>query len=396
MSDLSSQNSGQVQDFYSIDDDSFEKDDLFKFQLNSAEIDLYYSQLTKYSKLIREEYNFLNIKDLLPQKIHNLQEECQILPESVNFFFQLLQQNYNIKEDITLTYIQCNDLLNISNSLQVRKLSSKIHQYIQSRQIDADFVIQMLQYNIKTQAKSEKDKIEISNEIEKTLTDKINECLSNEKFKELPIEILYRILEKSSPEVINSNKLYDLIVKSLSKFCVLFSFLELQKLSDDRLSDLCEMYLKTNENTQHYFNYLKCNLNLINEMNNRKKNLEELNDEQRNKMKDIETLLQSQLNDSNSLIKEQQNKMKDLEEKIMSLQNQFNDSINLNNEQQNKLKELETSLQNQINEQLQNQIKYSKELEEQVSQLQDKLTIKEKEIEIDQNSPFEGQIVANV
>ena len=88
--------------------------------------------------------------------------------------------------------------------------------------------------------------------------------------------------------------------------------------------------------------------------------------------------------------------MKELEEKIMSLQNQFNDSKNLNNEQQNKIKELETSLQNQINEQLQNQIKYSKELEEQVSQLQDKLTIKEKEIEIEQNSPFEGQIVANV
>ena len=88
--------------------------------------------------------------------------------------------------------------------------------------------------------------------------------------------------------------------------------------------------------------------------------------------------------------------MKELEEKIMFLQNQFNDSINLNNEQQNKLKELETSLQNQINEHLQNQIKYLKELEEQVSQLQDKLTIKEKEIEIEQNPPFEGQIVANV
>ena len=118
-----------------------------------------------------------------------------------------------------------------------------------------------------------------------------------------------------------------MIVKSLSKFCLLFQFLELQKLSNDRLEELCEMYSKSDENTRHYFDYLKCNLNLINEMNNRKKNLEEMNDEQRNKMKEFE-------------------------EKIMSLQNQFNDSKNLNNEQQNKFKELETSLQNQINEHL--------------------------------------------
>ena len=34
------------------------------------------------------------------------------------------------------------------------------------------------------------------------LSSKINECLSNEKFKELPIEIIYRILEKSSLDTI--------------------------------------------------------------------------------------------------------------------------------------------------------------------------------------------------
>ena len=42
--------------------------------------------------------------------------------------------------------------------------------------------------------------------------------------------------------------------------------------------------------------------------------------------------------------------MKEFEEKIMSLQNQFNDSKNLNDEQQNKIKELETSFQNKISD----------------------------------------------
>ena len=38
-----------------------------------------------------------------------------------------------------------------------------------------------------------------------------------------------------------------------------------------QIEELCEMYSKSNENTRHYFDYLKCNLNHINEMNNRKK-----------------------------------------------------------------------------------------------------------------------------
>ena len=411
MIDYSSQSFDQAQNSDSIDDESFENDDLVTFQHNSAKIKLYYSQLTKYSKHIREEYLFPDVVNRLPQEIHQFQEEFQLLPESVDFFFQLLQQNYNIKEDLTLTYVQCIDLLKISKYLEVRKLTSKIKQYIISHNIDVDFIFQMLEYNVKTQTTSDNHIVEISNEIENTLTNKINECLSKEKFKELPIEIIYRVIEKSSPDEINSNKLYDMIVKSLSKFYVLFKFLELQKLSDDRLSELCEMYLKSNENTRNYFDYLRCNLDLINEMNNRKKNLEEMNDEQRTKMKELETLLQnqisdsekvnaklqSQLDDSNNLISEQQNKMKDLEEKMLSLQNQFNDTKNLNNEHESKMKEFEELLQKQFNEQLQNQIKYSKELENQISELQNKLTTSEKEIvENNENAPFEGQIVASV
>ena len=143
MDDLNSKNSDQEQNSDFVDDDSFEKDDLFKFHLNSSEICIYYSQLTKYSEHIREEYNFSDVKNLLAQEIDKLQEESQLLPESVNFFFELLQQNYNINENLTLTYIQCNDLLQISESLKVRKLSYKIKQYIKSRQIDVDFVIEM-------------------------------------------------------------------------------------------------------------------------------------------------------------------------------------------------------------------------------------------------------------
>ena len=245
----------------------------------------------------------------------------------------------------------------------------------------------MLEYDSQTQKATDNQQIEISDEIENLLSSKINECFSNEKFKELPIQIIYRVIKKSSPDEINSNKLFDIIVKSLNKFCILFPFLDLQKLSDDRLDELCEKYSKSNENTQHCFDYLKCNLNLINEINNRKKTLQEMNDEQQNKMKDLETKisslqkqfddsekvnaqLQKQFDDSEKVISEQQSKVKDLE---ASLQKQINDSEKVISEQQSKVKDLETLLQNQFNEQLQNQLNYSKELENQISQLQKRL-----------------------
>ncbi|KAK8842165.1 hypothetical protein M9Y10_026394 [Tritrichomonas musculus] len=387
---MSSQTLDQDQQPNIIDEDNFEDDDLVPFQPNSTKINLYYSQLTKYSKLVRETYLFSDVVNRLPQEIQQFQEKFQLLPENVDYFFQLSQHNYDIKEDSKLTYIQCIDLLKICNFLEVRKLSSKIKQYIKVHNIDVDFIIQMLEYNNKTQKETDNIQIEISSEIEDILTTKINECLSNEKFDQLPIQIIYRVVKQSSPNVINSNKLFDVIMKSLNKFCVLFPFVDLSKLSDDRLENLCEMYSKTNENTQHYFDYLKCNLNLINEINARKKNLEEMNDEQRNKMKELEekvTSLENQFNAS---------------EKVNTqLQNELNDSKSLINEQQSKMKDIETLLQKQFNEQLQSQINYSKDLENQISQLKSKLSSSEKEItdihkQLGKLFKIKGQVVASV
>ena len=336
MSNFNTQNCDQDQNSDIVGDENFESDDLITFQHDSATINFYYSQLTKYSKNIRESYLFSDVSNRMPQEILKLQEESQLLPENIDLFFQLLQQNYNINEDSIFTYIQCIDLLKISDFLEVRKLTSKIKQYIKSHKVDVDFIIQMIQYNVKTQTKTSNQQMKISSEIEQMLTSKINECFSNEKFGQLPIEIIHRVVSKSSPDLINTNKLFDIIIKSLSKYFVLFPFLDLQKLSNDRLEELCEMYSKSNENTRHYFDYLKCNLNLINEINNRKKNLQEMNDQQLNKMKDLETLLQKQLNESES--------------KNAQLQNQLNEQQIQLNEQLNKIKDLETSFQKQLNE----------------------------------------------
>ena len=99
MSDFSPQNFDQGQQSDFICDEDFENDDLVAFQHDSKKINIFYSQLTKYSKHIRESYLFSDVSDRIPQEILKFQEESQLLPESVDLFFQLLQQNYDINEN---------------------------------------------------------------------------------------------------------------------------------------------------------------------------------------------------------------------------------------------------------------------------------------------------------
>ncbi|KAK8898278.1 hypothetical protein M9Y10_000557 [Tritrichomonas musculus] len=126
------------------------------------------------------------------------------------------------------------------------------------------------------------------------------------------IQIIYRVVSKAYPKSNNSNKLFDMIMKSISKYCLLFSFLDLHKLLDDRLDDLYEIYSNSAENTHQYFNYMKCNLHLIRETNKRKKKLIESNDELKNKIDELDF-------------------------KITSLHKQFSDSEKANNNLQNQL-----------------------------------------------------------
>lgn len=175
----------------------------------------------------------------------------QLLQDSVVYFFQLLLQNCNIENNSNISYKQCIDLLNISKRLEVWKLTFKLNEYINKRnESDHDFAIQMGLYEMNVRKNSKETNIEISNDIEQLLVNKINECFSNEKFLELPILLIFWVVKKSVNEQFFSNdKLFDFI-----KFCVLFQFLDLQRLSDDRLINLCGIYSKTDQQGQKHFN----------------------------------------------------------------------------------------------------------------------------------------------
>lgn len=240
MSQISQQSSDQTQYFYDFDDENYDKDDLFIFQIDSRKIIFHYSQLVQYSKKIRDKYTFSDIVNHFPQEIQEIREQLQISIENVEYFFQLLQLDYNISEDSNLTYIQCIDLLKIAKFYEVRKLFNQINKYIKSRNVDVDFLIQMIQYEMKEKKETENDEIKINSDIENLLISKIDECFLNEKFAELPISNIYRIVAKCPSERIKSDKLFIFIKKSIGKFCVLFQFVDLKELTDDQLDEICE------------------------------------------------------------------------------------------------------------------------------------------------------------
>lgn len=388
-------------------DDNFDEDDLIPFQLDSKPIKLYYSQLVKYSKLVRDGYLFSAASKHFPEEIHKFLEDFQLSHETFVYFSQLLNQNCVIDENSSITYKECTDLLTITEYLKIRKLSFKIDEYIENRN-DVDFIIDMILHELNTQKKSQESGIEIKQRIERLLTSKIDECFTNDKFSELPISVIHRIVTKSSKEKIDSNKLFDFIKKSISKYCILFQFIDLQKLSEDRLIEMCDIYSKSDETSRLNFDYMGCNLSTIREMIDQLKKSAEMNEEQNKSMKELQIkieLLQNQfanfeqenkelkekLTDSQEKNAKQNSNMKELETKMASLQKQFSEQ---NEELKNQLSDSEKA-KNEMYQKNELQMSKMKELENQISEL---MKVKE---EIQQKKkkelfPIKGEIKAKV
>ena len=84
------------------------------------------------------------------------------------------------------------------------------------------------------------------------------------------------------------DKLFDFIKKSINKFCVLLQFIDLQKLYEDRLIEMCDIYSKSDETSWLNFNCMGCNLNTIREMIEQLKKSTEMNEEQNKNMKEFQ------------------------------------------------------------------------------------------------------------
>ena len=153
----------------------------------------------------------------------------------------------------------------------------------------------------------------------------------NVKFANLPISVIYRIIQKAAQKQISSDLLYDFIKKSINKFCTLFSFLNFKNLSENKLVDLCEF----DDKSKADFGFLKCNLELVMNLIEQKKNLQNQLDLSKNDNNQI----QKSLNDSENEKGQLQKQLKDSENEKSQLQKQLKDSENEKSRLQKQLEE---------------------------------------------------------
>lgn len=105
--------------------------------------------------------------------------------------------------------------------------------------------------------------------IENFLRTRINECLSNAKFKEVPNSTIFRILDESN-ERIDSNLLLEFILETASTHFILFKYVELDKLRDDKVIRLIEFLDNQEESSKKmYLEYIPFNVSFVKNLLNK-------------------------------------------------------------------------------------------------------------------------------
>lgn len=174
-------------------------------------------------------------------------------------------------------------------------------------------------------------------------------------------------------------------------FSTLLSFIRIEELSNDLLEELCELYSNCDENEQQYFDFMKCNLKMIYEMNKSKKKtekqLESIEEASKSQQKQISEL-ERKINQLQQELKETTKSKNETEDENHKLQSQLNESLKNKNEIQSQLKETETKA-NEAEEKNTKLQKMLKETERKVSELQEQL-------ENERHSKIKGQIMASV
>lgn len=153
------------------------------------------------------------------------------------------------------------DLCKLSEIFKVKPLEILLQKYSQNHSKDFDFIIKLMIEN-----ESEKNEIISINkyfaQMEKILSENLNKCLENENFEKLQISTIYRIIKKSDTKNISSDLLYDFIAKSIKERCVLLHFLDIEKLSDEKLNEILYKTQKEDEES-NYYQYLPINFKYI-------------------------------------------------------------------------------------------------------------------------------------
>lgn len=288
-------------DIIDLDDDSDSDDDLIQLNLKSNLIDVRYSQLLKYSSLVRKECKMENAEKFLNEHLNKFINDYDIEEQSVILFFKIIGDEKHVK-------IDTHDFWNLwllSDFFKSKKLTKNLLKYAQKHENDTNFIINIIinqnspKYSSISHFYEEKD---FNQHYEEMLKQNVNECLKCEDFGKLPISTIQHIIEESEVEF-SSDSLYDFINQSIEERHILYQFLDIHNLSDEKFNTLYNDYNRNKSNPEifKYFNYLKPDLLYIKELKEKIKKTDH----------DFDLLKQEndQLREDNKLLKLKKNKL---------------------------------------------------------------------------------------
>lgn len=328
MSNSSPERGNNNQKNYS-ENDYDEEDDLITYQFDSSTINFHYSHFAKYSRLIRNKYLYPDVKNRLPQELRNFQEQYDINSSNIVFFFQLLQEDFIINQQ--LDYKQYTDLYKLSEILQVKKLSTNLIQYFNDHKVDSDFQIQIILHDIKSNTDTENSQFQLNSQIEDFLSSKIADCFNSENFAKLPISVIFRIVEKSDKQQLQSDSLYDFIKKDVNSLYPLFLFLKVENLSDEKFNEMFNFFNDPKGAFKPFLNCLPCSLSYIMKLRDEKKSLEKQVEKVKSEKNKISKDFGEMESEKNRLMNELQkvtNEKETVEKEMSKIQTQLNESEN--------------------------------------------------------------------
>lgn len=348
-----------------------------EFHINDKKILIPFYQLIKYTGIMQEQYcDKQSVITGFSKRLTSLLNHNQIQEKSLTIFFQLIKE-----ENVQITSDEYWDLLGLSKMFKADIFTKYLALYSKNHSKDVDFLLNMIEkYEEKTKNQQNSNFEESSNyfqneilgndqiapQIEFELGQKINECLKREKFALLQFSTVFRIIEHAKKSESTSDLLFDFIMKSFNERFPLLMFVEIRNLSDSKFSQLYNDYLREkDDNKKKYSDYMKMDLLYINDMKEKKSELDNEIKKVRDENKKIENQ-KDEMNRKNCQFQIQINKLKAESEK---LQIQNSELIQNNQQYKEKIEQLKIE-----NEQLQTQ---NSQLNEKILENQNQIKILE-------------------
>ena len=224
----------------------------------------------------------------------------KIQEESIKLFIELIQE-----EKVELPIEHYKDIYTLSEYFCTSTITKELDNISQKSLFkDLNFTIQFLQYYEKLNNGFD-TKLPIK--IENFLKGHINECLLNDKFCELEISTIYRLLEESK-EKVDFNLVIDFILEKAKSRFSMFKLIKIDKLKESKFYELIKFLESQEETTQQmYLEYIPLNLSLIKNMMNKYEQLFKENNETKQQLNQTKQQLdqtKQQLNQAKQQLKQ--------------------------------------------------------------------------------------------